>query len=156
MKVTKLMLPLFLVGSIAVAQQAPPKTTPQTTPPAEAVQAKGAKMTPPADAATAMSTSKAKAAKTIDAADAKITKEQAGTIAMGEKKGSEVVSSELKEVGGNNVWAVTLKSGKHTSHVLVDATTGSVVKTAKHMTGKASSTTKHTMHKKSAKSGSEN
>jgi len=133
MKIFKSILPMVLIGSVALAGQSG-----QTTP--KAPQQKGGPLSVTHPSTTTASTNKMPeaAASTGASADAKaampkISKEQAGTIAMGTMKGAEVVSSELKEVSGKQVWAVNLKEGKEKHEVMVDATAGTIVKQeAKH------------------------
>ena len=145
MNITRSLLPLFLAGSIAAAQQAPTKAVYPAKAQAHAPLAIPEKTTPPAGEA-----------KSAAASSTKISKEQAGTIAMGEWKNSQVVSSTLKEVEGKSVWAVTLKSGKDTHHVNVDANAGSIVRGEKAGEAGGTTTTKHETHKKTPKEGSKN
>jgi uncharacterized membrane protein YkoI len=130
---TSTILPLILVGSLALAGQDPKQTAPKST-----SQHKAAPLatthpskTPPA--ATMTPAGDAAPAADMKAPTTKITKEQAGTIALGTMKGAEVASSELKEVNGKQVWAVMLKEGEKKHEVMVDATEGTHVKhDAKH------------------------
>jgi uncharacterized membrane protein YkoI len=130
---TSVILPLILAGSLALGGQDPKQTAPKST-----SQHKAAPLatthpsgTPPA--ITTIPASDAPPAADMKAPATKISKEQAGTIALGTMKGAAVASSELKEVGGKQVWAVTLKEGEKKHEVMVDATEGTIVKhDAKH------------------------
>jgi len=142
MKIVTSILPLVLAGSVALAGTAPKQSAPKTT-----SQHKAAPLATPTSSTTpaaTMAPASDKAPATGKAPDAKapmmtkISKEQAGTIALGTMKGAQVVSSELKEMSGKQVWAVTLKEGEKKHQVMVDATEGTVMK----------NDTKHTKHHK--------
>jgi hypothetical protein len=122
MTFTKVILPVFLACSLAVAQDATSRAVPEHATPAQS------NLSTPATPLKAVS------------------KERAVEIATENMKDAKVVGSKLTERGGKSVWAVTLKSGKRDRTVLVDAVDGTIVKHDKTAMAAAGSKTKHTMH----------